>query len=170
MALPLLSQAQTKKVDTLTRKYLLIEPRANRGKTIVIPNRKVIKVKTVNGRGYRGKFIIVNDSQIAILDKFDGEFDTLNIKYITTIRRPTSEYQVLSIYLMMQGLTATLIYGFIESPIGVAAGLTFSAFAASVFDGPRYRDSKYNYKIVTTKGYRLKPVRLPVKTKPATQI
>ena len=170
MALPLLSQAQTKKVDTLTRKYLLIEPRNNRGRTIVIPDRRVIKVKTLNGRGYRGKFKIVNDSQIALLDRFDGEFDTLNIKYITTIRRPAAEYQILSIYFLMQGLTTTLLSGLIESPVGVAAGLTITALAASVFDGPRYRISKYNYKIIKTKGYRLKSVRLPLKTKPATQI
>ncbi len=170
MALPLLSQAQTKKVDTLTRKYILLEPRINRGRTIVIPERKIIKVKTVNGRGYRGSVIIVNDSQIAILDKFDGEFDTLNLKFISTIRRPGIEYQLLSYYLVMNGLTTMLVSGLLESPLGVAAGLTISGLGISVFDGPRYKSMKYNFKIVKTKGFKLKPIKLPVKTKPATQI
>jgi hypothetical protein len=170
MAMPLFSQAQAKKVDTLTRKYILLEPRTNRGRTIVVPERKVIKVKTVNGRGYRGSLIIVNDSQIAILDKFDGEFDTLNLKYITKIRRPALEYQVLSYYLFMNGLSTMLIAGLVASPVGVAVGLTISALGVSVFDGPRYHAEKYKYKIVKTKGYKLKPVKLPIKPKPATQI
>lgn len=182
IALPLLSQAQTKKVDTLTRKYILLEPRRNKGKTIVIPDRKLIKVKTVNGRTYRGNFKIINDSQIAILDKFDGELDTINLKYISKIRRPTIEYQILAYYLLANGISAIAIGAAIlveasQTALGsffgalfIASGVPYTLLGTSVHDGPRYYAHTYKIKIVTTKGFKLKPIRLPVKPQPAKQI
>ena len=182
IAMPLLSQAQTKKVDTLTRKYIVLEPRKNKGRTVVIPERKVIKVKTVFDRTYRGKFIIVNDSQIAIYDKFNGEFDTLNLKYISKIRRPTIEYQVLSYYFLANGIGSIIIgtaiivefsqtlLGPLIGSIFIASGVPYTILGATVHDGPRYYANKYSFKIVKTKGHKLKPIRLPIKIKPAQEI
>lgn len=180
--MPLLSLAQTKKVDTLTRKYILLEPRKNKGRTVVIPERKTIKVKTIFDRTYRGKFTIINDSQIAIFDKFNGEMDTLNLKYISKIRRPTIEYQVLSYYFLANGIGSIIIgaailvefsqtlLGPIFGTVFIAGGVPYTILGATVYDGPRYFANKYSFKIVKTKGHKLKSVRLPIKTKPAKEI
>jgi len=180
--MPLLSLAQTKKVDTLTRKYILLEPRKNKGRTVVIPEHKIIKVKTIFDRTYRGKFTIINDSQIAIFDKFNGEMDTLNLKYISKIRRPTLEYQVLSYYFLANGIGsiiigAAILIEFSQTLLGplfgtvfIAGGVPYTILGATVYDGPRYFANKYSFKIVKTKGHKLKPIRLPIKTKPAKEI
>ena len=178
----MLSQAQTKKVDTLTRKYIVLEPRRNKGRTIVIPERKIIKVKTVFDRTYRGKFTIVNDSQIAIFDKFNGDMDTISLKYISKLRRPTLEYQILSYYFLVNGIGsiiigAAIIVEFSQTLLGpligsifIASGVPYTILGATVHDGPRYYANKYHFKIVKTKGHKLKPIRLPIKTKPAQEI
>jgi len=182
IAMPLLSQAQTKKVDTLTRKYIVLEPRKNKGRTIVIPERKVIKVKTVFDRTYRGKFTIINDSQIAIFDKFNGEMDTISLIYISKLRRPTLEYQIISYYLLINGIGgiiigAAILVEFSQTLLGplfgtmfIASGVPYTLLGASLYDGPKYYAQKYHFKTVKTKGYKLKPVRLPIKTKPAKEI
>ncbi len=158
-------QAQTQ--DTTIRKYFVCQSTNFFKISRIIKNGERILVKDTAYRKLRGQINIINDSLFVVRNSLTEVTDTFNINAITMVRKPTmfnninsalaiavgSAELALAAYLLEQNPTGI---GSVFAVLFIATGTPAIANGLLSFNGKHYRSRHYHYKLVTTKGYRLK--------------
>lgn len=155
--------AQTTLKDTTVRKYLILNHKYYSFNKKIKEDKNLLIVHN-NGKRRQGRLTIIDDNRIVIKNKLFGNIDTFYLSDIKRIRRPTVLSKFASIYILagsgLKFVVAGLVYEDGTFPeighILVAGGIVGIMESIAIYNGKRYNAQKYNYKVITTKGFKLK--------------
>jgi hypothetical protein len=154
--------------DSTVRKYFVCESKWGGLRPQMIEDGHRIWVRDSSGNKLRGKLKILSDTAIEVHHLATGIKDTFSIKSLSLVRKPTIAGTLGSGIALFVGVGATIggVVMFIElydyvffqvlGGIFVAGGIGYGAIGLATMNGPRYHNHDFKYRIIQTKGFKLK--------------
>lgn len=137
--------------------YLIFQSKSTQKYSIVLSENKKMEVHNRQGNYYQGRLLIINDSTVAIFNKFSAKSDTILISDITKIRYVGLANKIIACPSMLLGAGFLMSGGVIFTaagnydPIGTAIGISlmiistpFIVLSSVLFYGKNYKTSEYD--------------------------
>ncbi len=155
--------------DTVVRKYMVFRSKQYGYEFKFFKEGKKIFVKDTSGNKLTGLLKIMNDSTLVLVNAYKNKRDTFKLSEIEIVRAHTPGKTLIAGTFILGGFLMYGLAGLIKAtgglPEGVyqlmAMGMGADLLAIRLAVGVRLSHKKYKYKIVTTKGYKLKKRYVP---------
>lgn len=155
--------------DTVVRKYLVFRSKQYGYEMKFFKEGKRMFVKDTSGNKLTGFLKIMNDSTLVLVHAYKNKSDTFKLSEIKIVRATTWEKSLFAGTFLIGGFLMYGLAGLINATGGlpegvyelIAMGVGADLLAIRLAVGVRLPNNKFKYKIVRTKGYKLKKRYIP---------